>query len=185
LVRELSGPRGLAVKVVFAVRRQWYRLRYPRLEMGKGVMFVGRLRLRGGTRLVLGDNVRIRKLVRVNGGGTVTVGSDTLLNGCWIICASEVAIGDRCLISNAGILDNDFHNLPPQLRHQPPTAQTRAPVTIAENVWIGASAMVLKGVDIGRDSAVGAGAVVREDVPEACVVSGNPAQVVKRFSQPG
>jgi acetyltransferase-like isoleucine patch superfamily enzyme len=169
------------IKIVLVLRRRWYALRYPRLEMGEGVMFVGRLRLRGGTKLILGDHVRIRKLVRVNGGGTVRVGSETLLNGCWIIAASDVAIGDRCLISNAGILDNDFHNLPPHLRHEPPTAQTRSPVTIADNVWVGASALVLKGVHIGEDSAVGAGAVVRDDVPERCVVSGNPAQVVKHF----
>ncbi len=181
MVRELSGPRGLAIRTVLALRRRWYAVRYPRLEMGQGVMFVGRLRLRSGTRLVLGDHVRIRKLVRVNGGGTVRVGSDTLLNGCWIISASEVTVGERCLISNAGIMDNDFHNLPPDLRHEPPTALTRAPVTIADNVWVGASALVLKGVHIGQDSAVGAGAVVRDDVPERCVVSGNPAVVVKRF----
>ena len=146
-------------------------------------MFVGRLRLRGGTRLVLGDRVRVRKQVRVNGGGTVTVGSDTLLNGCWIIAAREVTIGERCLISNSGMLDNDFHNLPPHLRHEPPTPQTQAPIVIEDNVWVGATALVLKGVHIGQDSAVGAGAVVRDDVPAGCVVSGNPAQVVKRFKQ--
>jgi acetyltransferase-like isoleucine patch superfamily enzyme len=181
LVRELSGPRGVAVRAVFAARRRWYSLRYPNLELGDGVMFVGRLRLKSGTRLVLGDRVRVRKLVRVNGGGTVRVGSDTLLNGCWIIAAREVTIGDRCLISNAGIMDNDFHNLPPALRHDPPNELTRAPVTIGDNVWVGASALVLKGVHIGHDSAVGAAAVVRDDVPERCVVSGNPAQVVKHF----
>ncbi|MGA8210767.1 MAG: acyltransferase [Nocardioidaceae bacterium] len=187
MVRELSGPRAVAAGVVFALKRRWYAARYPTLEMGRHVKFVGRLRLRGGTRLVLGDNVRLRKQVRVNGGGTVTVGADTLLNGCFLISATEITIGPRCLVSDAGILDNDFHNLPPALRHEPPTELTRAPVHIEENVWIGAHALVLKGVRIGRDSAVGAGAVVRADVPAQCVVSGNPATVVKRFAsaEPG
>ena len=179
--RDLSGARALAARLVFAIRRRWYTLRYPRLELGTGVLFIGRLRLRSGTRLVLGDNVRIRKLVRVNGGGTVRVGADTLLNGCWIIAAESVEIGPRGLISDCGITDNDFHNLPPELRHAPVTGKARKPVVLGENVWVGAQALVLKGVRIGDDSAVGAGSVVREDVEARCVVAGNPAQVVKRF----
>ena len=181
MVREITGLRGTAVKAVFALRRRWYTARYPGLVVGKGVMFIGSLRLQRGTRLVLGDRVRVRKNVRVYGGGSVTVGADTLLNGCWIIAAESVTIGARCLVSDAGITDNDFHNLPPRQRHDPPSARSRAPVVIENNVWVGAHALVLKGSHIGHDSAVGTGAVVRAQVPPRVVVSGNPAVVVKQF----
>jgi acetyltransferase-like isoleucine patch superfamily enzyme len=166
---------------VFVARRAWYRVRYPRLRIGRDAVLLGRIRIRRGTRVHLGDRVRIRKLVSFTGGGTVTVGSDTLLNGCWIIAASRVEIGEFCLISDCGITDNDYHHLDPQRRHDPPTSSTTAPVTVGRNVWIGLRALVLKGVSIGADSVVGAAAVVRSDVPARCVVAGNPAQVVKRF----
>ncbi|MBA2585639.1 MAG: maltose acetyltransferase, partial [Chthoniobacterales bacterium] len=52
---------------------------------------------------------------------------------------------------------------------------------IGDNVWIGMNAVILKGVAIGENSVVAAGAVVTKSVPENCVVAGNPAKIVKRF----
>jgi maltose O-acetyltransferase len=52
---------------------------------------------------------------------------------------------------------------------------------IEDDVWIGANAIILKGVTIGARSIVGAGAVVSRDVPPDCVVAGNPARVVKEL----
>src|SRR4051794_20266169 len=83
-MRQPPRPVRPLLDAAFAARRAWYRLRYPRLEVGKDVLFIGRLRLRAGTRLVLGDHVRIRKTVIVNGGGEVRIGAHTLLNGCWV-----------------------------------------------------------------------------------------------------
>ncbi|MEV5767364.1 acyltransferase [Micromonospora sp. NPDC052213] len=173
--------RGLPVRVVFAVKRGWYRLRYPRLRLGRGVEIRGRIRLRRGVRVSIGDRTRVNKLVRFAGPGEVTVGADCLLNATWIGTWTSVTIGDRCLLSDCELLDNDFHNLPPEQRHDPPVPATRAPITIEDNVWIGAHALVLKGVRIGRDSVVGAATVVRTDVPPRVVVAGNPQQTVKKF----
>ena len=52
------------------------------------------------------------------------------------------------------------------------------PVFIEDDVFIGARAMVLKGVRIGKGAVVGAGAVVTKDVPPNAIVAGNPARVV-------
>lgn len=131
--------------------------------------------------MTIGDRTRINKLVRFAGPGEVRVGSDCLLNATWIGTWTSVSIGDRCLLSDCELVDNDFHNLPPERRHDPPVAATRAPIVVEENVWIGAHALVLKGVRIGRDSVVGAATVVRTDVPERVVVIGNPQQIVKTF----
>lgn len=180
-MRELAGAQALAAALYFAVRRRWYRLRYPRLTIGSGVMFIGRLRLRQGTELVLGDRARIRGRVIINGGGRVEVGADTLLNGCWIVAGEAVVIGERCLVSDCGISDSDFHNVRPDLRHVPPLPATRAPIRVGTNVWLGAHALVLKGTTVGADSVVAAGAVVRGEVPHAVIVAGNPAAIVHRF----
>ena len=180
-MRELTGLVRIGAESVFAVRRCWYRLRYRRLRVGRGVRFVGRLRLRQGTELVLGDRTRVRGHVIVNGGGRVEVGADSLLNGCWIVSGELVELGEGCLVSDCGITDSDYHNADPRLRHTPALAATRSPVHVGRNVWLGAHALVLKGVRIGDDSLVGAGSVVRHDVPPGVVVTGNPAQVTGTF----
>jgi acetyltransferase-like isoleucine patch superfamily enzyme len=54
-----------------------------------------------------------------------------------------------------------------------------AEVIIGNDVWIGANAVILKGVTIGDGAVVGAGAVVTSDVPPGAVVAGNPAKVIK------
>ena len=51
-------------------------------------------------------------------------------------------------------------------------------VTVEDHVWIGARAIILPGVTLGRGSVVGAGAVVTRDVPPLTIVAGNPARPV-------
>ncbi|MFC0005292.1 acyltransferase [Micromonospora siamensis] len=176
-----GGARGRAVRTVFAVKRAWYRLRYPRLTLGRDVEIRGRIRLRRGVRVSIGDRTRLNKLVRFSGAGEIRVGADCLVNATWIGSWTSVTVGDRCLLSDCEIFDNDFHNLPPEQRHDRPTPATRAPIVIEDNVWIGAHALVMKGARIGRDSVVGAGTVVRSEVPPRVVVIGNPQQTVKKF----
>ncbi len=176
-----SGPAGRLVRVVFGLKRTWYKLRYPGLTLGKDVQIRGRIRLRRGVRVTIGDGCRLNKRVRFAGPGVVTIGPGSLLNGSWIGCWTTVTVGAGSLLSDCELVDNTFHNLDPARRHEPASPSTRAPITVGDNVWIGAGALVLKGVTIGRDSVVGAAAVVREDVPERVVVIGNPQQIVKRF----
>lgn len=58
---------------------------------------------------------------------------------------------------------------------------TQKTITIEDNVWVGAGAVILPGVTIGECSVVAAGAVVNKDVPPYCVVAGCPAKIVKRI----
>ena len=50
---------------------------------------------------------------------------------------------------------------------------------IGEDCWFGGNAIVLPGVTIGRGVTVGAGSVVTKDIPDFCVVAGNPARVIR------
>lgn len=60
-----------------------------------------------------------------------------------------------------------------------------SPIEIGEDCWLGGNVVVLPGVTIGRGATVGAGSVVAKDVPEFCVVVGNPARVVKKVEPKG
>ena len=127
--------------------------------------------------------------------GRCKVGDFTLLNGALIMAEEEIEIGSHCLVSwNVGIADSDFHPLEPAQRlidaqalapyfkNRPARPKlTTAPVMIADNVWIGMNAVILKGVTIGENSVVAAGSVVTKSVEPNTVVAGNPAVVVKRF----
>ncbi|MDT5016768.1 MAG: hypothetical protein QOD39_2928 [Mycobacterium sp.] len=166
----------------FAVCRLYYTLRYRRLQLGRGVVITGRLRLVGNTTLSVGAHSVIRQSLRVDGDGHVTIGEHTRINGdCWIGAHTVVTIGDWCLVSDCCIFDNDFHNILPRDRHRTPGPDVAAPVHIGDNVWIGTRALVMKGSAIGADSVVGAGAVVRGSIPAGVVVAGNPAVVVRKF----
>jgi len=127
--------------------------------------------------------------------GSAIVGDFTLLNGALVMADERIEIGSHCLISwNVGIADSDFHPLEPAQRlidaqavapfykDRPPRPKLETrPVKIADNVWIGMNAIILKGVTIGENSVVAAGAVVVKSVPPNTVVAGNPAVTVKTF----
>ena len=131
----------------------------------------------------------------VGENGTCSIGDFTLMNGALVMAEERIEIGSHCLISwNVGIADSDFHPLEPAqrivdahalapfLKDRPARPKLRAvPVIICDNVWIGMNATILKGVTIGENSVVAAGAVVTKSVPANVVVAGNPAQLVRNL----
>jgi len=100
------------------------------------------------------------------------------MSGARISSASEIIIGDDCMLANfCYIMDADWHDI----YDRTSSPGKSAPVVLEKGVWIGDSAIVCKGVRIGENSIVGAGSVVRKDVPANVVVIGNPAQIVKKL----
>jgi acetyltransferase-like isoleucine patch superfamily enzyme len=108
------------------------------------------------------------------------VGDDVGMSGAILYAWKRISIGDRVFLgADCAIYDTDFHPLDPVKRHRLDMASVGvAPVTIESDVWIGARAMVLKGVTVGRGAVVGAGAIVTSDVPARAIVAGVPAKVI-------
>lgn len=115
--------------------------------------------------------------VRITEGAKLSIGDHTYINrSASIDCTQEITIGDYCAISdNVQILDSDFH----PITYNGETSTMSKPVHIGNHVWIGRSAIILKGVTISDGAIVGAGSVVTRDVPARCLVAGNPARVIK------
>lgn len=109
----------------------------------------------------------------------ITIGDHVLLSpGVRISAANAITIGDSCMLaSHCYITDSDWHGI--YDRSLPPTETSQ--VTLEENVWIGDSAIVCKGVTIGKNSIIGAGAVVTADIPPNVIAAGNPARIVKEL----
>ena len=88
-----------------------------------------------------------------------------------------VTLGDNVFISvGAQLIPHDGGVLP--FRRETPDLDLAAPIVIGADTFIGARAIILKGVTIGPRSIVGAGAIVSRSVPEGSIVAGNPASVV-------
>lgn len=102
------------------------------------------------------------------------IGDNTYINRrTEIKCQERITIGADCAISwDVTIMDTDYHCIIP-------SEKKTAPVKIGNHVWIGARAMVLKGVNVGDGAVIAAGAIVTSDVPPHTLVAGVPAKVIK------
>lgn len=111
--------------------------------------------------------------------GRIAVGNNVLImNGVRISSAASIEIGDGSMLANRCYLtDADWHDIYDRTK---PVGRA-APIVLGKGVWIGDSAIVLKGVRIGENSIIGAGSVVRSDIPANVIAAGNPAAVVKKI----
>ncbi len=114
----------------------------------------------------------------------IKIGDQCGISGA-VICAKErIDLGDRVQVgSGAVICDTDFHSMEHEVRGGADdlSLADAKPVSIGDDCFIGARAMILKGVSVGARSIIGAGAVVTKDVPADVVVAGNPARVVREL----
>ena len=110
--------------------------------------------------------------------GIIKIGDYCMIcPGVRIGSAAGVFIDDSCMIaSNVYITDSDWHDIYNRI-----APGKTASVRIGKNVWIGDSAIICKGVTIGENSIIGAGAVVVNPIPANVIAAGNPAKVVKNL----
>jgi len=162
----------------------------PQLEsLGKGFTFMKPWHVEiFGSPIMLGDCVNVvaspdRKVrfgvwSEKQGLGRIRVGDFCLIcPGVRIGSAHEIVIGDNCMLaSGVYVTDSDWHDIYNRI-----TIGRTEPVRIENNVWVGDSAIICKGVTLGENSIIGAGAVVVNSVPSNCISAGNPARVVKRL----
>ena len=144
---------------------------------GRGLCLWGGLKISGPGTVVLGRNVTVERRTVFHTRARkaiIHIGDRTLLNGPRITCATSVSIGELGLIADARILDSDYHHTSRRRREGLLTPPAR-PVRIGDNVWVGASAGILKGVTIGDNAVVAFGSVVTTDVAPNRIVAGNPA----------
>ncbi len=132
-------------------------------------------------RVSVGMGTKIEdRCVLNNGMGDICIGSRTLI-GISDVIIGPVQIGDDCILAQHVVLSGLDHGYrDPDI---PPVKQPclAAPIVIEDACWIGANAVIAKGVRLGRHSVVGAGSVVTRDVPAYCVAAGNPAKIIKQY----
>lgn len=115
--------------------------------------------------------------------GKITIGDGVVMQGTVVVAYQEVEIGDQVLFGpQVTIMDSSGHPVTGRWADDEAARTRVAKVTIKNNAWIGMGSTILKGVTIGSNAIVGANSVVYEDVPDNCIVVGNPAQIVKKLA---
>lgn len=98
-----------------------------------------------------------------------------MVDDCDIFVGNNVLFGPNVTVS-AGT-----HPIHPELRSK--QAQYNVSIRIGNNVWVGASSVILPGVHIGDNSVIGAGSVVTKDIPANVVAVGNPCRVLREINE--
>ena len=166
----------------------------------KGVEFEGTAEFWGrplvsvapGGRIVLGDGVIVASAVRANPLGLaqpsvlraltpqarLSLGPGVGISGTVLCAGLSIEVGAHTIMgAGAMVIDNDFHVPEGEWGWRADPQANARPVKIGRGVFIGARAVVLKGVTIGDRAVVGAGAVVTKDVPAGHTAVGNPARI--------
>ena len=115
-----------------------------------------------------------------NAVGDVTIGDHTRIGiHCTVI--GPVCIGNNVNLAQGITVTALNHNFEDASRRIDEQGISTKPVVIGDDVWIGANAVILPGVTIGRHVVVAAGAVVTKDVPPHSLVAGVPAKLLKQI----
>jgi len=166
-------------------------------EVGENTEIQGAIDKRSPKSLIkIGSDCLIQGLlVTETDESNLTIGDNVFIGGGTIIdCIQSIAIGNDVLISYGCLLtDSDNHSVSYSLRKKDLAdwkqgkhdwnTTTSKPVVVSTGAWIGARAIILKGVVIGEGAVIGAGSVVTKDVPAWTIVAGNPARVIREIPE--
>lgn len=129
----------------------------------------------------LGDYSVVESFACINNAvGDVIIGNHTRV-GLHNTIIGPVKIGNNVNLAQGITVTALNHNFSDSNKRIDEQGVSTKPVTIEDDVWIGANAVVLPGVKIGNHCVVAAGAVVTKDVPPHSLVAGVPAKVIKQI----
>ena len=124
------------------------------------------------------DNFSILAPFWCDYGYNIEIGENFFANhNCVILDCAKVTFGDNVFIAP----DCGFYTAghPLDYEHRNQGLEYAYPITVGNNVWIGAGVRVMPGVTIGDNVVIGAGSVVTKDIPSNKIAYGNPCKVVK------
>ena len=130
----------------------------------------------------VGKNPDVEPNVFCGFGFNVEVGDNFFANvNLVILDGAKVRIGNNAFIApNVGIYTAGH---PFDVKQRNEGLEYAFPVTIGDNVWIGAQACILPGVTIGDNTVIAGGSVVTKDIPANVIAAGNPCRVIREITE--
>lgn len=115
-------------------------------------------------------------------GSNISVGDNFYTNhNCTILDGAKVEFGDNVFIAPNCVFSTAGHAIDSKQRSA--GLEIARPITIGNNVWIGANVSVFPGVTIGDNTIIGAGSVVNKDIPADVIAVGNPCRVMRKITE--
>lgn len=115
-------------------------------------------------------------------GSNITIGNNFYTNhNCTILDGAKVTFGDNVFIAPNVVFSTAGHAIDAGQRAK--GLEIALPITVGDNVWIGANVSVLPGVSIGSNTIIGAGSVVNKDIPDGVIAAGVPCRVIRRITE--
>jgi acetyltransferase-like isoleucine patch superfamily enzyme len=166
--------------------RYKYRLLGKKVIIGRRFRVYGRgLDIRGPGTVIFGDDCTVITYNRArttpythSPDAIIHFADRVMIASSRFGCMKKIEVGYGAGLSETRIMDTDFHQVEVSDTLRYNTDGIAKPVSIGANVWLCPNSMVLKGVTIGDNTVIGAGAVVYENMPSNVVAIGNPARVV-------
>ena len=159
---------------------------HSNLQLGANVYIGDRVVIyeaNDGGPVKLGDRTCLLRdtIIETGSGGQLIIGADTYVHPRCQFNAykGDIEIGCGVMIAaNCTFYPHDHGMAPGQpIREQP--LQTKGPIIVGDNAWLGTGVVVLGGVTIGEGAVIGAGSVVTASIPDNAIAVGSPARVVK------
>jgi len=186
-------------KIILKIKEETYKMIFNKISFGEKITFYGKpiISLHANSNISIGSRAVLCStskdtalgvnhpviLRTLNEKASIIVGDDTGVSGATICSSSKITIGKGCLLgANVSVIDTDFHPIKSLERRYDNKSIISLPIQINDNVFIGYNTVVLKGVEIGKNSVIGANSVVVSDIPENSIAVGNPAKVVKEIN---
>jgi acetyltransferase-like isoleucine patch superfamily enzyme len=168
----------ISAKIISFLRILHLQMKYPGLRINFGS------NISRGCEIVCADSSQMslknvylspNVVLRAVGGGKLKIANSYIGYSSVIVASEQIEIKDNCQIAEMVVIRDQNHrygtNQPLDI-----SGLDSSPINIERNVWIGAKATILRGVEIGDNAVIGANAVVTKKVPEGAVVGGIPAK---------
>jgi acetyltransferase-like isoleucine patch superfamily enzyme len=192
-------------RIIFSNKHNLHLGKNVRLQALKSILVEPSANLSIGHNTIIYENAKLEAM----GNGIITILDNSIIGDARITSRASITIGRNFLTSwNVFITDFDAHPVESQLRQAQMDSMvnnffprfdssthnlakndfywdfTSSPISIGDNVWIGANVTILKGVVIGNNCIVATGAVVtRGEFPDNSIIAGNPAKVIKSLGE--
>jgi acetyltransferase-like isoleucine patch superfamily enzyme len=151
--RKIGGYLGIALRYIL--------LRSIAPKCGRNVSIFQNCYILNPHKLELGDNVSIHPLCYIDAAGGITIGNDvSIAHGVSIMSSTHVFADATINIKDQPVIFKSTH--------------------IADNIWIGAKAMIMGGITVETGAIIGSSSVVTKNIPSNVIVAGNPAKELKR-----
>jgi acetyltransferase-like isoleucine patch superfamily enzyme len=148
--------------------------------IGDGVVIY---RDKNGGPVTLGEGVHVHDdtVIEIGPGGSLELGAYTHIQPRCQITAYEspIAIGRGVQIAPHCSFYSYNHGMAQGVPMSHQSLQSKGPIVVEDDAWLGVGVIVLSGVRIGKGAVVGAGAVVTHDVPDGAIVAGAPARLIR------